>query len=126
MNKRFSIKEGSSVGLSSIYTDNGVVMTQLQVLEELNNLYDELDYWRKRALLLEKKYNEGNSIRWLRENTVWEQMPTKETTKTSTTIEDITDIIHTDEPTNSVDLKKEMYMEDYEKTQNDIKEDLDS
>lgn len=33
--KRFSIKEGSSIGLSSIYTDNGKVMTQLEVLDVL-------------------------------------------------------------------------------------------
>ena len=33
--KRFSIKEGSIIGLSSIYTDNGKVMTQLEVLDVL-------------------------------------------------------------------------------------------
>ena len=33
--KRFSIKEESSIGLSSIYTDNGKVMTQLEVLDVL-------------------------------------------------------------------------------------------
>lgn len=35
MTKRFSIKAGSSIGLSSIYTDNGKVMTQLEVLDVL-------------------------------------------------------------------------------------------
>lgn len=36
--------------------------------EENVNLKGELDYWKKRALLLENKYNEGDSIKWLREN----------------------------------------------------------
>ena len=54
--KRFSIKEGSSVGLSSIYTDNGKVMTQLEVLDVLINqhktikdLQDEVFDWKESA-----------------------------------------------------------------------------
>lgn len=52
--------------------------------EKLNMLHEEKDYWKKRALLLENKYNEGDSIEWLRNNTVWEQMPTNRKTYTKT------------------------------------------
>ena len=54
----------------------------------LNVLHEEKDYWKKRTLLLEKKYNEGDSIEWLRNNTVWEQMPTNKTTYTTTSIDE--------------------------------------
>ena len=53
----------------------------VDLLNENEQLKGELDYWKKRALLLEKKYDEGDRIKWLRENTVWEQMPTNIKTK---------------------------------------------
>lgn len=59
--------------------------------DENEQLKEELDYWKKRALLLEKKYNEGDSIKWLRENTVWEQMPSNKRTFTKTTKSDKND-----------------------------------
>lgn len=55
-----------------------------ELKQKFNDLYEELDYWKKRALLLENKYNEGDNIKWLRENTVWEQMPTSKQTVTKT------------------------------------------
>ena len=81
MNKRFidngyeAINEQS---LTDTYTDktywvdNGIA----EIVDLLNDLEEEKDYWKKRALLLENKYNEGDSVKWLREHTVWEQMPT--------------------------------------------------
>ena len=105
--KRFSIKEGSSVGLSSIYTDNGKVMTQLEVLDVLINqhktikdLQDEVFDWKESAedyLRLGKSLKKENEelkaqlkdcekrvtdkeVEWLRNNTVWEQMPSNKRT----------------------------------------------
>ena len=76
---------------SILRADGTIVSTEIQdkifaesVLDELNELYEEKDYWKKRALLLENKYNEGDSIEWLRNNTVWEQMPTNKRTYTTT------------------------------------------
>lgn len=45
--KRFSIKEGSSIGLSSIYTDNGKVMTQLEVLDVLIKQHETIQSLKK-------------------------------------------------------------------------------
>ena len=38
---RFEIKEGSKVSLFSIYTDNGRILTNLEVLDILNKLNEE-------------------------------------------------------------------------------------
>lgn len=50
-------------------------------------LKEELDYWKKRALLLEYKYGERNKIN----------------------VEGIIGLVKTDESTDSVELKKELY-----------------
>ena len=55
---RFNLKDGCSVGLSSIYEDNGITITQLQVLELLNQLNDENEklknIFKEVAIQLEK------------------------------------------------------------------------
>ena len=60
---------------------------QKKFCDELNILHEEKEYWKKRALLLENKYNEGDSIEWLRNNTVWEQIPTNHKSFTKTKFE---------------------------------------
>lgn len=45
--KRFSIKAGSIIGLSSIYTDNGKVMTQLEVLDVLIKQHETIQILTK-------------------------------------------------------------------------------
>ena len=64
---------------------NGSLETGMFNLEKENEqLKSELDYWKKRALLLEHKYDEGSAVEWLRNNTVWEQMPSSIPTSFST------------------------------------------
>lgn len=53
--KRFSIKSGSSIGLSSIYTDNGKVMTQLEVLDVLIKQYETIQTLTKENEQLKKE-----------------------------------------------------------------------
>ena len=62
-NKRFSIKEGSSIGLSSIYTDNGEVMTQLEVLDVLIKQHETIQTLTKENEEL-KQFKE-NVIKWV-------------------------------------------------------------
>lgn len=68
-NKRFSIKEGSSIGLSSIYTDNGKVMTQLEVLdvlikqhETIQTLIGENEQLKKRNELLARFIRRNHDV----------------------------------------------------------------
>ena len=61
--KRFSIKEGSSIGLSSIYTDNGKVMTQLEVLDVLIKQHETIQTLAKENEQL-KQFKE-NVIKWV-------------------------------------------------------------
>ena len=56
-------------------THTGKLIRGSRIGDELNAINDEneqlkeeLDYWKKRALLLEKKYDEGDSVKWLRES----------------------------------------------------------
>ena len=53
--KRFSIKGGSSIGLSSIYTDNGKVMTQLEVLDVLIKQHETIQTLAKENEQLKKE-----------------------------------------------------------------------
>ena len=76
--KRFKLED-----IGFVY-DNGALIVMKEIVECLNNLHEEKEYWKKRALLLENKYNEEDSIEWLRNNTVWEQMPTNRKTYTRT------------------------------------------
>lgn len=53
--KRFSIKEGSSIGLSSIYTDNGKVMTQLEVLDVLIKQHETIQQLKQEIETLQEQ-----------------------------------------------------------------------
>ena len=55
--KRFSIKSGSTIGLSSIYTDNGKVMTQLEVLDVLIKQYETIQTLTKENEQLKSENN---------------------------------------------------------------------
>ena len=52
--------------------------------EKNQQLKEEVDYWKKRTLNRENEYAIEDSVKWLRENTVWEQMPTNIRTFTKT------------------------------------------
>ena len=84
--KRFIIMDNLPKGTHSSIWDNqkqhnqgigdelwlGEVVAMLNegviLADENEQLKEELDYWKKRALLLEKKYDEGDSVKWLRES----------------------------------------------------------
>lgn len=72
----------------SAILDNDKIMRKNEIVELLNALYEEKDYWKKRCLLVENKYGE---------------LPSK------VKLKDIIGLVKTDEPTNSVKLKKELY-----------------
>ena len=55
--KRFSIKAGSIIGLSSIYTDNGKVMTHLEVLDVLIKQHETIQIFTKENEQLKQSVN---------------------------------------------------------------------
>jgi hypothetical protein len=111
-NKRFkviNISENGMKGLFKLGNDNLSVYDVARLLNELleeneqlkssnleyedalarfeeknQQLKEEVDYWKKRTLNRENEYAIEDSVKWLRENTVWEQMPTNIRTFTKT------------------------------------------
>ena len=51
----------------------------------IDNLFDELNTLHEENMMLKQQLAEQNDIEWLRNNTVWEQLPTSRiaTSKTS-------------------------------------------
>lgn len=55
------------------------------IMDLLNELNDEITVLKKKNNELQNRISEQEDVKWLRENTVWENMPTSRRTYTKTT-----------------------------------------
>ena len=96
--KRFkvtNISENGTTGLFWLGKDN---LSVYDIVRLINELYDENEQLKKENYELHKRLGDFEPF---------EEYLKERTSKTS--LEDIIGIVKTDEPTNSVELKKELY-----------------
>lgn len=86
MTKRF-YWNGTSDGIGSIMdNETGGYLSYSQCITALNNLHEKNQTLKAENMMLKQQLKEQDDVKWLRENTVWETMPTSRRTFSTTSL----------------------------------------